>query len=158
MSAADPSVPPPAPSASTSGGASPADPQPTVGELVRSASEHVSALVRAEIELARTELTGSAKRVGVGAGLLVGAGVVLLLSLPFLFVTLAEVLVAIGLPRWAAYLIVWALFVIVAAVLALLGVRRLRALSKPERTLATVRDTAAWARHPTGRARSRDTP
>ena len=125
------------------------DPQPSVGELVRRASEHVSTLVRGEIELAKTELSGSVKRAGVGGGLLAAAAVVLLFSVPFLFVVLAEVLVEVGLPRWLAYLIVWVLFLLIAAVLALLGRRSLKKVRKPERTMETVKDTAAWARHPT---------
>ena len=127
----------------------PEDPQPSVGALVRSATEHASTLFRAEVELAKAELSGSVKRAGLGGGLLAGAGVVLLLSLPFLFVTLAELLVEIGLVRWLAYLIVWVFFLIVAVVLALLGRRSLKKVHKPERTMETVKDTAAWARHPT---------
>jgi len=125
------------------------DQQPSVGELVRRASENVSTLVRAEIELAKTELSGTVKRAGVGGGLLAAAGVILLFSVPFLFVVIAEVLVAIGLPRWLSYLIVWVLFLIIAAVLALIGRRQLKKMSKPERTLKTAKDTASWARHPT---------
>lgn len=125
------------------------DQQPSVGELVRRASENVSTLVRAEIELARTELSTTVKRAGVGGGMLAAAGVILLFSVPFLFVVIAEVLVAIGLPRWLSYLIVWVVFLIIAAVLALLGRRQLKKMSKPERTLKTAKDTASWARHPT---------
>lgn len=125
------------------------DPQPSVGELVRRASENVSTLVRAEIELAKTELSTTVKRAGVGGGMLAAAGVILLFSVPFLFVVIAEVLVAIGLPRWLSYLIVWVVFLIIAAVLALLGRRQLKKMSKPERTLKTAKDTASWARHPT---------
>jgi uncharacterized membrane protein YqjE len=125
------------------------DQQPSVGELARRASEHVSTLVRAEIELAKAELTGTVKRAGIGGGMLAAAVGILLFSIPFLFVVIAEVLVAIGLPRWLSYLIVWVLFLVVAAVLALLGRRQLKKMSKPERTLKTAKDTAAWARHPT---------
>jgi uncharacterized membrane protein YqjE len=127
----------------------PEDPQPSVGELVRRASEHVSTLVRDEVELARTELSDSVKRAGVGGGLLAAAAAVLLFSIPFLFVVIAELLVEIGLLRWLAYLIVWALFLLVALVLALLGRQSLRKVRKPERTMETVRETAEWARHPT---------
>jgi uncharacterized membrane protein YqjE len=125
------------------------DQEPSVGELVRRASEHVSTLVRAEIELAKTELSGTVKRAGVGGGMLAAAGVVLLLSMPFLFVVLAEVLVAVGLWRWMSYLIVWVLFLLIAGVLALIGRSQLKKMSKPERTLRTAKETAAWARHPT---------
>ena len=127
----------------------PPDEQPSVGELVRQASEHVSTLVRGEIELAKAELSGSAKRAGIGGGLLVAAAAVVLVSLPFLFILLAEVLVAIGLWRWLAYLIVWVFFLLIAGVLALIGRSQLRKVRKPERTLQTAKDTAAWARHPT---------
>ena len=125
------------------------DQQPSVGELVRRASEHVSTLVRGEIELAKTELSTTVKRAGVGGGMLAAAAVILLFSVPFLFVVIAEVLVAIGLPRWLSYLIVWVLFLVIAAVLALIGRRQLKKMSKPERTLKTAKDTASWAKHPT---------
>jgi uncharacterized membrane protein YqjE len=127
----------------------PPDEQPSVGELVRQASEQVSTLVRGEIELAKAELSGSVKRAGIGGGMLAAAGAVLLLSVPFLFVVLAEVLVAIGLYRWLSYLIIWVLFLLIAGVLALIGRSQLRKVSKPERTMETVKDTATWARHPT---------
>jgi uncharacterized membrane protein YqjE len=123
--------------------------QPSVGELVQDVSTQISALVRAEIELAKAELGETAKRAGIGAGLFAAAAAVVLLSLPFLFVTLAEVLVAVGLPRWSAYLIVWAVFILVAVLLALLGRHTVCRLRRPERTLETVRETARWARHPT---------
>jgi hypothetical protein len=124
-------------------------PQPSVGELVSKASEHFSTLIRAEIELAKAEFGGTVKRAGIGGGMLAAAGVVMLLSVPFLFVVLAEVLVTIGLSRWLSYLIVWVLFLLIAGVLALIGYRSLKKIKKPERTLETVKDTAAWAKHPT---------
>lgn len=123
---------------------------PSVGELVRDASEQLSALMRAEFELAKAELAATVKRAGVGAGFIVVSVGVVLLGLPFLLVAFAEGLVALGLPRWSAYLIVGGLFIILAVVLALVGVQLVRRLRKPERTIETVKDTARWARHPTG--------
>ena len=113
----------------------PPDPEPSVGELVRRASENVSTLVRAEIELAKAELSTTVKRAGVGGGMLAAAAAVLLFSVPFLFVVVAEVLVALGVPRWLAYLIVWVFFLLVAAVLALIGRAQLRKVRPPERTM-----------------------
>jgi hypothetical protein len=136
----------------SAGPASPAE--PSVGELVSAASEQMSALIRAEFELAKAELSATAKRAGVGVGFIGGAATTLLLSLPFLFVAAAEVLVAVGLPRWSAYLIVWGLFAVGAAGLGLLGVRLVRRLRKPERTIEAVKETARWARHPTSTSTS----
>ncbi|MEN3356934.1 MAG: hypothetical protein V7637_916 [Mycobacteriales bacterium] len=135
--ASDPATAPPGPDG------------PSVGELVRAASEQMSALIRAEFELAKAELSATAKRAGTGAGFVTAAAVTLLLSLPFLFVAVAEGLVALGLPRWSAYLIVWGLFVVGAVLLGLLGIRLVRRLRKPERTIEAVKETARWARHPT---------
>ena len=54
------------------------DPEPSVGELVRRASENVSTLIRAEIELAKAELSTTVKRAGVGGGLIAAAAAILL--------------------------------------------------------------------------------
>ena len=128
------------------------DPQPSVGELVRRASENVSTLVRAEIELAKAELSTTVKRAGIGGGMIAAAAAILLFSIPFLFVVLAELLHWFGLWRWLSYLIVWVLFLLIAGVLALIGRSQLRKMHKPERTIKTAKDTAAWARHPTSPA------
>ena len=128
------------------------DPQPSVGELVRRASENASTLVRAEIELAKAELSTTVKRAGIGGGMLAAAGAILLFSVPFLFVMIAELLHFLGLWRWLSYLIVWVLFLLIAGILALIGRSQLRKMQKPERTIKTAKDTAAWARHPTSPA------
>jgi hypothetical protein len=122
---------------------------PSFGDLARTASEQMSRLMRAEIELAKAELSATLKRAGTGTGFISLAAFVLLLSLPFLFVAAAEGITAAGLPRWSAYLIVWGLFVIAAGLLGLLGIRLVRRLRAPERTIEAVKETARWARHPT---------
>jgi len=116
-------------------------PEASFGELVRDATEQMSALVRSEIELAKLEVTASVKRAGLGGALFAVAAVVLLLSLPFLFVALAEGLVEIfdGW-RWAAYLIVFVLFLVVAGILAAVGLRSMKKIKKPERTISTVKE------------------
>jgi len=122
---------------------SPADgrAEPPIGALFGTASEHVSTLIRAEVELAKAEITSSAKRGGIGAGMFGAAGVMLLFSVTFLFIALAEGLVALGLPRWLSYLIVWAFFVVLAGLLVLVGMRMLKKVKAPERTIKTLKDT-----------------
>ncbi len=123
--------------------------EPTVGELVRDASTHFSTLVRGEIELAKTEMAREAKKAGTGAGLFGVAALVLAFSLTFGLIALAEGLVALGIWRWAAYLIVFGLLVLIAALAAFVGYRKVTRIGKPERTITTVKDTAEWAKHPT---------
>lgn len=113
---------------------------PSVGTLVKEASTHFSTLVRSELELAKTEVKAEVKKGVAGSGMLAAAGVVAAFSIPFLFIALAELLVdPVGLPRWAAYLIIMALFLIVAAVLGLLGLKKVKKVRAPERTINSMK-------------------
>lgn len=112
-----------------------------IGALLGTASEHISTLVRGEVELAKAEIATSAKRGGIGAGMFGAAGVILLFSVVFLFIALAEGLVALGLPRWISYLIVWGFFVLLAGLLVVIGIRLLKKIKAPERTIETLKDS-----------------
>ena len=114
--------------------------EPTVGALVQSAMADVSTLIRSEVELAKAEVGRSAKKAGIGAGAFGAAGVLLGISLVFRFITIAEFLTWLGLQRWISYLIVWAFFVLLAAIAALVGRGQLKKIEKPERTIETLRD------------------
>lgn len=113
----------------------------TVGQLVSDASHDVSALVRSEIQLAKSEVTAGLKIGGKGAGLLGGAGFLALLGLIFLFHTLAHV-IDVWLPLWAGYLIVTLLLFAVAGVLALVGIKALKkAKPVPEKAIRNAQET-----------------
>jgi hypothetical protein len=114
----------------------------SLGELVREAATHFSTLFRSEVELAKAEVTAEVRKGVKGSIFFVVALTILLFSLFFLFIAVAEVL-AIWLPQWAGFSIVFGLMVAVSAGFALLGWRRIRAIRKPERTISTVRDTGA---------------
>ncbi|HEX5496151.1 MAG TPA: phage holin family protein [Mycobacteriales bacterium] len=129
----------------------------SLGDLARDAAEHLSTLVRGEVELARLELAASVRRLGLGSAFFGAAATLLFFSLFFPFIALAEGLVTVGLPRWGAYLVAWAAQVLLAGVAAFIGVRMVRRIRRPERTLQAVRDTARLARHPT-RAGAADAP
>ena len=114
--------------------------EPSIGELVQSAMADVSTLIRSEIELAKAEVGKSAKKAGIGAGAFGAAGVLLGVSLVFLFITIAEFLTWLGLQRWISYLIVWAFFVLLAVIAAVIGRGQIKKIEKPERTLETLRE------------------
>jgi hypothetical protein len=118
--------------------------QPSLGQLVSDASTHVSTLVRSEIELAKLELRATVKNAGTGVGAFVGAAVVLVFGLTFGFLALAEGLVAAGLWRWAAYLIVFGLQLLVVAVLVLIGIRKVKRVKAPEKTIQTTKETVDY--------------
>lgn len=114
----------------------------SLGELVREAATHFSVLFRSEVELAKAEVTAEVRKGVKGSIFFVIALTILIFSLFFLFIALAQVL-AIWLAQWAAFSIIFGLMVVTAAGFALVGWRRVRSIRKPERTISTVRDTGA---------------
>ena len=114
--------------------------EPSIGTLVQSAMADVSTLIRAEVELAKSEVGKSAKKAGIGAGAFGAAGVVLAYSGFFFGIALAEFITWLGLERWISYLIVWFLLVLLAGLAALVGRRFIKKIEKPERTLETLHD------------------
>lgn len=118
----------------------------SIGHLVRDATTHLSTLIRSEVELAKAELSSEVKKGVRGSVYFILALTVLGFSLFFLFFTAAEGLAALGLWRWAAFGIVFLLMLLVAGVFALLGYRKVRKIHAPERTIATLKDTASLGR------------
>ena len=117
-------------------------PNPSIGDLVKDASAQVSTLVRAEVELARAEITRDVKKGLTGSIFFIIALVVLLYSTFFMFFFLAELLDT-WLWRWAAFLIVFVLMLVVTAVFALLGYLKVRRIRGPQQTIKSVKETTA---------------
>jgi uncharacterized membrane protein YqjE len=115
---------------------------PSIGELVRDATTQVSTLVRAEVELAKAEITRDVKKGLTGSVFFIIALVVLLYSTFFMFFFLAELLDT-WLWRWAAFLIVFILMLLVTAVFAFLGYRKVRRIRGPQQTIESVKETTA---------------
>ncbi len=114
----------------------------SIGELVRDATNQVSTLVRAEVELAKAEITRDVKKGLTGSVYFIIALVVLLYSTFFMFFFLAELLDT-WLWRWAAFLIVFLLMLAATGVFALLGYRKVRRIRGPQQTIESVRETTA---------------
>lgn len=98
----------------------------TIGELVAGVSESFSTLVRDEIKLAQTQLTEKVTGLGKGAGFLAVAGV--LIALYAVPVLLLAAIYGLGkaLPLWLSALIIGLILVLIAVVLALLGLKMLK--------------------------------
>ncbi|GAA1242831.1 phage holin family protein [Janibacter melonis] len=119
----------------------PGEGERTVGQLVADVSHDVSAIVRNEIQLAKSEVTAGLKIGGKGAGLLGAAAFIGLLGLIFLFHTIAQV-IAIWLPVWAGYLITTALLFVVAGVLGLVGYKTVtKAKPVPKKAIRNAQET-----------------
>jgi hypothetical protein len=119
---------------------------PSIGNLVKDATTHLSTLLRAEIELAKAELAMEFKKALVGSVFFIIALAVFIYSTFFLFFMEVDVL-DIWVPRWVASLIVWFEMLAVTGVMALLGYRRMKKIKAPERTINALRDTANTLAH-----------
>jgi uncharacterized membrane protein YqjE len=131
--------------------------EPSVGALVQSAMADMSTLIRNEIELAKTEMTRSAKKAGVSIAMFVVAGVLLALAGIYFFVAVAEA-IALALPRWAAFGIVTVALVLVAAMAGLVGYRLIKKIEKPERTMESLRELPEVMRREAPGTRHREVP
>lgn len=123
--------------------------EPSIGELAASASTHLSTIIRGEVELAKSELKVSVRNGGVAAAMFVAAGIVLTFALTFGFIAIAELIHFFGLWRWASYLCVFGFLLLVAAALAFVGLRKVKKVEAPQRTIATTKDTVSYLKHPT---------
>jgi TRAP-type C4-dicarboxylate transport system permease small subunit len=114
-----------------------------MGQLVSEASAALSTLIHSEIELAKLELKSSV-RVGIASiAAFIAAGILLLFGLIYGFQAIAEAL-ALTLPRWAAFLIVFGGFVVLAVLLVIFGVKRIKRVAPPKQTIKTTRETVDY--------------
>ena len=119
----------------------------SLGDLVALAAKDVSQLIRYEIDLAKTELRGDARRVGIavagfGLAAFVGCLVLVLLS-----IALAFGLVALGIWPWAAFLIVAGACIVLAGIGIGLAIVKLKRLSGLRVTRKTVTEGLGMLRH-----------
>lgn len=121
--------------------------EPTIRELIGTAAQDVTAMLSGQVELAKAELRESAKQAGSAFGLLAVAAVFGLLGFVFLLVTIAYVLVQLGLPTWAGFGIVTLLLLVVAGILALVGVKHAQKVRGPEQTIKQLEETKTALAH-----------
>jgi len=127
--------------AEPNGSAQPAGgPEASAGELVKHLTEQVSRLIRDELKLAEYEMTRKAKRMGRGAGMFGGSGLVALYGIGCL---LAAAIIGLAgvVPAWAAALIVGGALLVIAGVAALMGKSQVSKAVPPvpEQTLQSVK-------------------
>lgn len=110
---------------------------PTLGKLVMDAQRDISTLISQEIELAKSEIKVSVKHGGVGIGLFAGAAFLGLLAIIMLSVAIAYFIHwnGSGLDLHWAFLIVFALYLIIAGLLAFIGLRQVKQVKAPEKAI-----------------------
>jgi hypothetical protein len=126
--------------------------QEPVADLVKQVRDEAQTLVSQEIKLAKAEMTEKAKQIGLGAGMVGGAGYLGHLATLGLMLCLIFAL-ATFLPGWLAALIVTVVFAAGAGALALAGKKRIQKAGPPvpeetvesvKQTIETVKEGAKW--------------
>jgi hypothetical protein len=123
----------------------PAQDEPTIGRLVSDASRDISSLIQKEIQLAKSEIKISVRNGGIGAGLFAGAAFFAVMALVMFSVALAFFIHwnGKGLDLHWAFLIVFAVYLLIAALLGYIGYRKVRKVGPPEKAIAEAQKTKA---------------
>ncbi|HEY8598420.1 MAG TPA: phage holin family protein [Thermomicrobiales bacterium] len=119
----------------------------SLGELFSALAADTGTLVRQEVELAKTEMTQKATRVGKDIGFLLAGGAVAYAGFLAILAAIAIGLGQLGLPWWVATLLVG---LVVAGIGGFLVMRGLSALRRetplPQQTIDTLKEDAEWAK------------
>ena len=119
----------------------PSPEDPTIGKLVADATRDISSLIHNEIELAKSELKVSVKNGGTGAGLFAGAAFLMLLAVIMISVAFAYFLSMTGLHLAWCFLIVFGAYLLLAGLLAFVGVRKVKKVRAPDRAIKQAKET-----------------
>lgn len=111
-----------------------------VGDLVKNITDDVKVLVRGEVELAKSELSASAKNAGAGAGMFGAAGYLALNAVSLLFLAGALAL-AMLVPLPLGFVLMAVILLVIAGILALIGKSRIKKVKGPEETVSEAKAT-----------------
>lgn len=113
----------------------------SIGDIVGDIATDLSSMVRSELELAKTEAKAEVAKAGKGAGMLGGAALAGFFALLFLSLFAMYLLSEAMDVQWAA-LIVFVVWAVLAAALAVIGRARLKTVDPTlERTQKTLKET-----------------
>ena len=121
----------------------PKRPEASLGELFSEMTSEIGTLFRQEVELAKTETRDEVSRASKAAAMLVVAGVAALLTLSFLSAALAwwlDDVMHVAL----AFAIVGVLWMLVAAVFASIGRKRMAELKTLPETTRSIKEDVQW--------------
>lgn len=118
-----------------------AESEPTIGKLVVDAFDDAGTLLRHIIELAKSEMKVSVKTGVLGLVLLALAGFLSLLAIIMVSIAIALFIAMAGLDTAWAFLIVFGGYLLLAGLLAGIGILKIKRVRAPERTIAQAQST-----------------
>ncbi len=116
------------------------------GAMIADVIKDLQDLLRAEVQLAKTELKEDATGIGKAIGMIAAGAFVGLVAFIFLMLALVYLLDKV-VQGWLAAAIVGVGLAVIAAIVALAGKKQLSASNlKPEQTVETLKEDQEWAK------------
>jgi drug/metabolite transporter (DMT)-like permease len=117
----------------------------SLGDLLAELSRETSALVRQEVQLAKTEMTAKAQKAAASAGITAAGGALAHAGFLVLLAALVIGLTQLGVAPWLSALIVGVLTIGIGYMLVNKGLSALRSTSvAPTQTIETLKESAKW--------------
>jgi len=121
--------------------------EPSIADVIKNAIRDAQDLVRSEVALAKAEVREEVRRVSVGAGLLAGAALAVMIAVIFLMTTIALAIAdLLDWPVWSGFGIVTVLVAIAAGIVGYAGKSRIMAARHMPRTVDTLKENIEWMR------------
>lgn len=116
--------------------------QPSLKQLITKTISDGKKLLTAQVNLTTTEIQQSGKTIGAVSVLALIALSLISLGGLFILISLAYVLVAIGLPVWAGFLIVAGALILIAAILSAVAYKKSQSMTSPKLAAEEWKQTA----------------
>lgn len=113
----------------------------SIGSLIKTTLEDSSQLIRGEVALIKTELSKQVVRAAIAIGLFLTSLTLILYSSFFFLFSMAKGL-ANFVPEWLGFLIIFLLMLLVSIIFIFIGIRLLRKLDGPQKSVKSLKETA----------------
>lgn len=122
----------------------------SIGDLFGDLTRDMGTLVRKEVQLAKTEVTQSASKMGKDVASMAIGGAIAYAGLLVLLAALVIILGTIGVPWWLSALLVGLIVTGVGVALIMRGREALKQVNlAPKQTMQTIKEDAEWAKEQT---------
>lgn len=121
----------------------------SVSDVLQDIIRDVQEIVRSEVRLAKTELREEAAKAKTAAGLMGAAAITAHFAVFFLLLTVVYALTLV-MASWAAALIVSVGLAVIATVMVMAGLKRLKQIqATPTRAMDSMKENVEWAKQQT---------
>ena len=123
-----------------------ANEEKSIRQLILQSIDDLATIIQKEIQLAKEGLVDSFKKFTAGSALFIVAFLLINVALLFLLIAAAFGLAALGLPTWAAFLLVAVFMVMLALILAVIGTKSLKKMKGTKEASRLARETREYLR------------